>query len=180
LIRDDPVDRALVAALSERGDSWGMTSRAQRVSPVEALAALYFLSPSAAVPIVLATVPADDRKAAEDLGAAIAAATASAPRRAALCAVGELSSRLFRGAPGGYSQDAGAFDRQVVELLHRGGAGAVGDLSSDAREEAAESIVPQLVALGAALSGGEEAVLSYEGSFGVGYIAAAWRPAAPV
>lgn len=146
--------------------------------PEPALLPLYFLSRTATLPLALISPPAIDLPSAALTGVALAGAMSAAGRRAAVVAVGELSSRLFRGAPGGYSPTAAGFDQTLVELLERGDHAGVLSLSSSARQDAAETLLPQLATVLGAL--GEEFtvdLLSYGGPYGAGYLVGFLNPA---
>ncbi|MGH2586856.1 MAG: hypothetical protein ACRDJE_18235 [Dehalococcoidia bacterium] len=98
-------------------------------------------------------------------------------RRVAIVAVGELSSRILPGGPGGYEPDAAAFDRAVVELVAKADLAGLRSIDPARRSIAGEGLVPQPAAALAALPGGAPAEPpSYEHPFGVGYLVARLAP----
>jgi aromatic ring-opening dioxygenase LigB subunit len=101
------------------------------------------------------------RKACEKLG-----------RRAFFVASGDLSHRLIKGAPAGYSPRGAEFDRLIVEIAERGDFRALNDIPDDLIDEAGECGFRSLHTMWGALEDGplDSSVLSYEGPFGVGYL----------
>jgi len=97
---------------------------------------------------------------------------------AAVVASGDLSHRLSRGAPAGFSPRGADFDRLLVELLQRGAVDEILDLDENLVEEAGQCGLSTIaVALGVL----DQApftteIISYEGPFGVGYLTASLRP----
>ena len=171
LERADPIDPALAAALADltrgsiRSDSgqW----------PEAALAALYFLAGQTTVPSVCLQLPSGDLSVAADAGHALSAASERRAGRVVAVAVGELSSRLFPGAPDGYSPGAAAFDADVVSALEAGSADRLLALAPRGAD-AGDSGLAQLVALSTGVpSDASASLLSYEAPFGVGYLVAA-------
>jgi AmmeMemoRadiSam system protein A len=96
----------------------------------------------------------------------------------AVVASGDLSHRLTRGAPAGFSPRGAEFDRRLVELLKSGDLGAILNLEEQWVEEAGQcglgSISIALGTLGGAPFNTE--IISYEGPFGVGYLTASLTP----
>lgn len=174
--RDDVLDAVLSAALLDDGAA-GLSVCAVEALPEITLAPLFFLSAQATIPLIVCSLT-DRCDGARAVGEALARAAGQSGRRLLAVAVGELSSKLFRGAPGGYSAHAVAFDQQIVEALARGDLDAALLRSAADRAESGETLLPQIAALAAAL--GPEAsfeVLSYEGPFGLGYLVASAIPA---
>jgi MEMO1 family protein len=113
-------------------------------------------------------------------GRAIRRAAGSLGRRVALIASGDLSHRLKPDAPAGFAPRAHLFDEQLVSLLaHEDFAGVAG-MDTGLREEAGECGWRSFLILGGYLEGSDAVprVLSYEGPWGVGYLTAAFAPAA--
>ena len=183
LVREDALDRELTEALrAGRPSAWTPTLRSE--IPHNALAALYFLIPDASAPLLVLTVGPGDLHLATQAGADVRAAFGAGERRVALVACGELSNRIFPGAPGGYEPSAARFDERVVEAFLAGGGATIGgrssltDFSADERTNAGERLLPQLCALVEALPWTSRAtLLSYEHPFGVGYLVASVAPA---
>ena len=174
----DELDRHLAAALKQGRAGSGWQERAAAESPEAALAPLYFLAGRAGVPLLLVEVPTARLPAAAEAGVELAHALAGTPRRAVAVAVGELSNRLFPGAPGGFAANAAEFDRRVVGLLEAGDSESLLDTDDRERADSGETLLPQLVALARALRGSAQVeVLSYALPFGIGYLVASlYRP----
>ncbi|HHX86685.1 MAG TPA: AmmeMemoRadiSam system protein A [Firmicutes bacterium] len=97
---------------------------------------------------------------------------------AAVIASADLSHRLTRGAPAGYSPQGAEFDRLVVELLRERRVEELLNIDPGLVEQAGEcGLRSIIIALG--MLAGEEfnsEIISYEGPFGVGYLVAALYP----
>jgi len=95
-------------------------------------------------------------------------------QRVAIVASGDLSHRLLRGAPAGYSPLGKEFDRQVVQAFMEFAPHRLMNLDSSLIEEAGECGLRPIIILFGALTGSavKTKVLSYEGPFGVGYMVA--------
>ncbi len=94
-----------------------------------------------------------------------------ASRSTVFIASGDLSHRLFPGAPAGYSPEGRVFDELVVDSLRTNRWERIEGLDRGFVEEAGEcGLRPLAVLLGAARAAGLAShVLHYEGPFGVGY-----------
>lgn len=92
----------------------------------------------------------------------------------AIIASGDLSHRLTVGAPAGYSRRGAEFDNKIVDLLKKRDAKAILNLDPGLVEEAGECGFRPIATLLGALDGlnWTPEILSYEGPFGVGYLAA--------
>jgi len=182
------VDWAMDVQMTEKlADMAAETDQAVRVhDPGEE----HFLSHGAVVPLYLlqeagftsslvyAGNPLMQRDNLWSFGRLVARAAEEADKKVVVIASGDLSHRLFRGAPSGYHPDGEKFDRVIVESLSSGDAGAVRNLPETLVENAGQcGYNPLLIALAAlgddVLSG---SVLSYEGPFGVGYAVAHLQP----
>lgn len=110
-------------------------------------------------------------------GQAIAKAAVRSGRPAALLASGDLSHRLRPGAPAGFDEQAGLFDRTVVDALGKADFQKLLDMDRDLIRRAGEcGLRPLLIMLGGVTEAGlKPQVLSYEGPFGVGYAVVAFR-----
>jgi aromatic ring-opening dioxygenase LigB subunit len=144
---------------------------------------LYFLAralPSARLLAVgvppLASV--DDPEALVDFGERLRGVTDALGRSVALLASGELSHRLFAGAPGGFEPRAEAFDTAVQEAVAEGEPSRVlalpRELVAAVDEHALGTIAVAAGALGglALLRHSDAAAGSYESPFGVGQLVA--------
>jgi AmmeMemoRadiSam system protein A/AmmeMemoRadiSam system protein B len=107
-------------------------------------------------------------------GSCIARAVATAGRRSALVASGDLSHRLKPEAPAGYNPAAYRFDEEVVAAIHDNAPGRIVEIDHDLRRTAGEcGYRSMLVALGATRELPRACeVLHYEAPFGVGYLVA--------
>lgn len=95
----------------------------------------------------------------------------ASPQRISLIASGDLSHRLFKGAPAGYSPNGKEFDEQIIGFVEKRNYPAVTSLDSNFIEDAGECGYRSLCILMGALETKPDIpkVLSYEGPFGVGY-----------
>lgn len=92
----------------------------------------------------------------------------------ALLASGDLSHRLFVGAPAGYSPDGKIFDEAVVRAFTSSDLEMLLSIDPDVVENAGECGYRSAVAFLALAGEGPVQVFSYEGPFGVGYCTALW------
>ncbi|NLA06993.1 MAG: AmmeMemoRadiSam system protein A, partial [Firmicutes bacterium] len=123
------------------------------------------------VPIVVMGTALLPRDVLYAFGQAIDKAARRLERRAVLIASGDLSHRLTREAPAGYSRRGREFDEKLIGFLRDMDVEGILSLDDSLLDEAGEcGYRPVVTALGA-LSGDEVRswVLSYEGPFGVGY-----------
>lgn len=107
-------------------------------------------------------------------GKAIAQAVEQVDRKVVMVASGDLSHRLTREAPCGYSSKGKEFDDLLVGLLGKGDFKGIMSIEENLIEEAGECGLRPFTILFGALSrySVETRVLSYEGPFGVGYCVA--------
>jgi len=110
-------------------------------------------------------------------GAALRGAIESSSVRAAVVGSGDLSHRLTPGAPAGYDEVAREFDVAVRERVAAHDVPGLLDLPGDLVERAGECGLRPLIMLLGVLDGlaVEPVVHSYEGPFGVGYLAVSYR-----
>lgn len=96
----------------------------------------------------------------------------SLDKRYAVVASGDLSHRLSRQAPAGFSPSAKEFDKKLIQLLKKKNLEAILNLDQKQIEDAAEcGLRSILILLGAIHKMNYEfEVLSYEAPFGVGYL----------
>ncbi|MEW6540841.1 MAG: AmmeMemoRadiSam system protein A [Bacillota bacterium] len=145
-------------------------------------APLYWLRRAGAeLPLVVAGMGLMSREKLYLFGRAVREAAAALQRKTALIASGDLSHRLTRDAPAGYSRAAKDFDARVVELLRRGDLRGLVEIDEDLAEEAGECGLRPIIMMLGALDGRDfvSEVLSYEAPFGVGYMVAALVPGEP-
>ncbi len=107
------------------------------------------------------------RRAAEALG-----------RKVAVVASADLSHRLTKDAPAGYSPDGRVFDTWLVEQIKKMDVRAVVHTDQGLAERAGECGLRSIIMMLGALDGltVDAEVLSYEGTFGVGYMVAVLQP----
>lgn len=93
------------------------------------------------------------------------------PARIGVIASGDLSHRLTKNAPAGYSPQGREFDEKVMEIIEGGNLLELKNLDPILVEKAGECGLRPLLILAGVLSGKpvKSQVLSYEGPFGVGY-----------
>ncbi|MCW3490625.1 AmmeMemoRadiSam system protein A [Dethiobacter alkaliphilus] len=99
-------------------------------------------------------------------------------RRAAVVISGDLSHRLTEDAPGGYSPEGQEFDRKLVDLLSDYDVPAVLSINHSLLESAGECGYRSIL-IGLGILDGKAVqpeILSYEGTFGVGYLVADLTP----
>lgn len=106
------------------------------------------------------------------LGRVARDACAKLGRRAFFVASGDLSHRLIRGAPAGYSPRGEEFDRAIVDIASSGRFDSLYEMDEDLVEAAGECGFRSIHTMWGALKNGGlvNEVLSYEGPFGVGYL----------
>lgn len=94
--------------------------------------------------------------------------------RMAIVASGDLSHRLTFDAPAGYSPQGKEFDNLLVDLLRKKDVEGILNLDVNLVEEAGECGYRSIIILLGALDSldWQPEILSYEGPFGVGYLAA--------
>jgi len=136
------------------------------------LVPFYFLDQAFETPIVCLSISGLSYHDHFLLGRVARSACADLGRNAVFVASGDLSHRLTRGAPAGYSPRAQEFDQRIVEIAASGDFDAINDIPEDLVEMAGECGFRSIHALWGALKNGPltNAVLSYEGPFGVGYL----------
>jgi len=98
-------------------------------------------------------------------------------RTIGIVASGDLSHRLTSEAPGGFSPQGKEFDEKIVNLLRKKDVKGIINMDKDLREKAGECGYRSIVILLGALEGldWEPEILSYEGTFGVGYMVANFK-----
>ena len=143
-----------------------------------AMVPLYFLTKhNPKIKIVLIAFSYLDYQKHFEFGEAIYEAIESENKNIALVASGDLSHRLTPDAPAGYSPRGKEFDELLIKLLEENKAGEIFNLDSNLIEEAGECGLRSIIILLGALSllECEFEKLSYEGPFGVGYLAGRFK-----
>ncbi|MDI6829863.1 MAG: class III extradiol dioxygenase subunit B-like domain-containing protein [Actinomycetota bacterium] len=136
------------------------------------LVPLYYLDQAFETPVVSLSISGLSYQDHFQLGRAAARACEELGRRAVFVASGDLSHRLLRGAPAGYSPRGAEFDSRILDIAAGGDFDSLRDIPEDLVEEAGECGFRSIHALWGALKDGDmvNEVLSYEGPFGVGYL----------
>jgi len=95
------------------------------------------------------------------------------PEKIAIIAAGNLSSRLKKNSPGGYSPKGARFDNRLIEYFNdtENGLSKILNIEDKISEEASESCLKQLsILLGAVGDNCQAQILSYQNNFGIGYL----------
>jgi AmmeMemoRadiSam system protein B len=98
-------------------------------------------------------------------------------KRIAVIASGDLSHRLTKDAPAGYSVRGKEFDKKLIELIVNKNTAGVLNLDPDLIEESGECGLRSFIILLGLLEriNYTPEILSYEGPFGVGYLVANFK-----
>ena len=112
------------------------------------------------------------------LGMCIADAADALQRRVVFVASGDLSHKVKADGPYGYAPEGVKFDKEVTKAMAEGDFLRFLTFSPELTEKAAECGLRSFVIMAGALDGRKvrAELLSYEGTFGVGYGAAAFLP----
>jgi len=113
------------------------------------------------------------------LGMRIAEVADKLNRNVVFVASGDLSHRVSEDGPYGFAPEGVEFDRQITEAMATGDFMRFMTFSHDFAEKAAECGLRSFIIMAGALDGKnvESRLLSYEGTFGVGYGVAYFIPA---
>jgi AmmeMemoRadiSam system protein A/AmmeMemoRadiSam system protein B len=105
------------------------------------------------------------------LGKCITKTAEKLDRRIVFVASGDLSHKLKEDGPYGFSEEGVRFDKEVTEAMRQGDFLRFLEFSPDFCESAAECGLKSFIIMAGALSGKSvtSELLSYEGTFGVGY-----------
>jgi len=114
-------------------------------------------------------------------GQLIAEAAEITGRKTVLIASSDLSHKLTNDGPYGFSQEGPVFDEMIAKALADGDFLALFTIPDDLRERAAECGYNSLMILAGCFDKRQvhPRLLSYEGTFGVGYAIAAFTPGQP-
>jgi MEMO1 family protein len=109
-----------------------------------------------------------------EFGEQLKEAIVNSDKRIALIASGDLSHRLSKDAPGGFSPNAKNFDKELIQILKSQKIDNLLNMNKELIEDAGECGLRSFLILLGALKDMryEFQVLSYEGPFGVGYLVA--------
>ncbi len=132
------------------------------------------LSPVAILPVSPSQLPL---KAHFEFGQAIQEVLMHADRRVAVIGSVDLSHRLARSSPAGYSPYGKKFDDKVLAILQEKKPSAFVTFEPQLAEKAAQCALPSLTILSGIMDGIEAApeILSYESPFGIGYLTANYK-----
>lgn len=121
------------------------------------------------IPITYSTL---NLEAHLDFGRALKRVIVMSQRRVAVIASGDLSHRLTKEAPGGYSPKAEKFDNKICELLQKHKVYEILSLNPELIAEAAECGLKSILILLGLLDGFKVTPqrLAYEAPYGVGYL----------
>jgi aromatic ring-opening dioxygenase LigB subunit len=136
------------------------------------LVPLYYLDQHIETPIISLSISALSYGEHFRLGRAVRKACSDLGRRAVFVASGDLSHRLIKGAPAGYSPEGKEFDQRIVEIAGEGDFDSLYDMDENLVDAAGECGFRSIHTMWGAIKDGhyENSVLSYEGPFGVGYL----------
>jgi len=115
------------------------------------------------------------------LGQTIAKAVETTGRRTVLIASSDLSHKLQSSGPYGYAPEGSEFDEKFTGALKKGDFLALLKIPEELRERAAECGYNSLMILAGCFDKQDvkSKLLSYEGTFGVGYAVASFTPGEP-
>lgn len=97
------------------------------------------------------------------------------PEKIAIIAAGDLSHRLKKNSPGGYSPKGVRFDNRLIEYFNdaENGLNKIVNIEEKAGEEAMEGCLKQLnLLIGIIGENCQAQILAYQNDFGVGYLSA--------
>ncbi len=136
------------------------------------LVPLYYLDQAFETPVISLSISGLSYRDHFRLGNIAARACAELGHKAVFVASGDLSHRLMRGAPAGYSPRGAEFDARIRDIAATGDFDSLMDIPESLVEEAGECGFRSIHAMWGALRNGalRNEVLSYEGPFGVGYL----------
>ena len=169
----------IVEKAKDRGIQAGSLTPAQkrrfRVSPYldhGTVVPLYFIAKELKdFKLVVISTPYMPMEQNYELGKAIAEAVKESSENVVYIASGDLSHRLAKDGPMGYSVKGRAYDDFLISSLEKGDAKALLEIDDQVVEEAGECGTRSFVMMLGALEGILERteIYSYEGPFGVGY-----------
>ena len=172
---DCRADMRLISALKEHLEDKGVPFmlRSERALDYGVVVPLTYLTGHlkkySVLPIYPALLPA---KSHFEFGQAIREVLAHSSRRVAVIASADLSHRLTRSAPAGYSPYGKKFDEKILTLLREKKHSALLTFEPELAAKAAQCGLPPLTILAGILDGIDVApeILSYESPFGIGLL----------
>ena len=175
-------DPELAAAIVDRLDAEDIPSAPRDADPLlrpgwadhATIVPLCCMAVTAEMPLVIVSLSFLSFAHHRMLGEVIAACAEDLGRRVVLVASGDLSHRLTRDAPAGFSAQGAVLDAEIVELVRRGAFAQLMQMDPEVVEAGGECGLRSIIALGGFL--GDDPlparVLAYEGPWGVGYLTA--------
>jgi len=139
---------------------------------------LYFLTKHLKdISIIPITYSALDYQAHFDFGQFLHEQLSQSDKRIAVIASGDLSHKLTKNSPAGYSAQGKKFDDKFIELVKKKDAAGIMKLDKKLVKAAEETVLRSTLILLGIISelNTETEVLSYEGPFGVGYLVAQFK-----
>jgi AmmeMemoRadiSam system protein A/AmmeMemoRadiSam system protein B len=115
------------------------------------------------------------------LGRCLAEVSLKTGRKTVIIASGDLSHKLKHDGPYGFAPEGPVFDAALIEALASGDFLTLLSFEEELTSKAAECGLRSFIIMSGALDSYsvESELLSYEGTFGVGYAVAAFTPVAP-
>lgn len=129
------------------------------------------------IPIIPLTYSALDYQQHFAFGQFLHRQLAKINKRFAVVASGDLSHKLTKKAPAGYSPQGKEFDKKLVELIKKKDFEGILDINPELIKVAAECGLRSIIILAGIIESlnVQPEVLSYEGPFGVGYLVCNFR-----
>ena len=126
------------------------------------------------VPIAVSLAPLNELY---DFGAGITEAAKRSGKSIAVIASSDMSHRLTKDAPAGYSPKGAEFDNKLVSLVRSNDVDGIINFDERLAEIAGQDALWSIAILLGALKGADYSVKldSYEGPFGVGYMVAEYE-----
>lgn len=181
-----PYDTELVGAISQEAIRRHVPAgtAGERVKELDhgTMVPLYFIqSAGTTVPIVRVGISGLSALDHYRFGQCVARAVERLGRRAIFVASGDLSHKLKKSGPYGFSAAGPEFDRAICRILASGDFGAMLRMDPTMCENAAECGLRAFQMMAGSLDGKfvRSELLSHEGPFGVGYGVAAFEPMGP-
>lgn len=143
------------------------------------LVPLYFIDKAGInVPVVPVSIGMLPYEELYSFGMVLREAAERSGKRVAIIASGDMSHRLTKDAPAGYSPHGAVFDAKMQEAVHGKDVRMLLEMDRGVIEGAGECGLRPVIILFGALDGWDFAstVLSYQGPFGVGYMVATLLP----
>lgn len=170
-------NNALIESIMNKTALSGVQCSPRRDSSLDhgVLVPLYFIKKeSSDFKLVSLSVSMLDFESHFSFGNAIRSAVGELGEKVLFLASGDLSHRLFPGAPAGFSPEGREFDDLLVNMIKNNDLASIVTIDRRFADKAGECGLRSFLTLAGYLNGTsyESNVLSYEGPFGVGYLVA--------